>query len=83
MYEISLQCISNLRKSTIDGHKNNSTMASNASPGTTTPKMNKSFAHMADVSSDRACAQDEYLKCPHLTIIYGDIRWDSDWFLGG
>jgi hypothetical protein len=57
-------------------------MVSNASPGTAAPKMNNSFVHMAHVSSDRACAQDGYLKCPHLTIIDGDMRWDSGWFLG-
>jgi hypothetical protein len=67
----------------IDGYKNNSTMVSDASPGTTAPKMNKSFVHMAHVSSDRACAQDRYLNCPHPTIIDGDMRWDSGWFLGG
>ena len=40
MYLIELQYIANLRKSTIDGHKHNSTMVSDASPGITTPKMN-------------------------------------------
>ncbi len=83
MYEIKLQCIANLRKSMIDGHKNNSTMVSNASPGTAAPKMNKSFVLMAHVSSDGACAQDGYLKRPLLTIIDGDMRWDSGWVLGG
>jgi hypothetical protein len=58
-------------------------MVSNASPGTATPKMNKSFVHMAHVSSDCAFAQDGYLKRPHLTIIDGDMRWDSGWFWGG
>jgi hypothetical protein len=58
-------------------------MVSDASPGTAAPKMNKSFVHMAHVSSDCACAQDGYLKCPHLTIIDGDMRWDSGWVLGG
>jgi hypothetical protein len=58
-------------------------MASNASPGTATPKMNESFVHMAHVSSDHACAQDGYLKRPHPNIIDGDMRWDSGWFLGG
>jgi hypothetical protein len=83
MYKIQLQFIANLRTSTKDGQKHNSTMVSNASPGTATPKMNKSFVHMAHVSSNRACAQDGYLKHPHLTIIDGDMRWDSDWCLGG
>ncbi len=55
-------------------------MDSNASPGTTAPKMNESFVHMAHVSSDRACAQDGYLKPPHPTIIDGDMRWDSGFF---
>jgi hypothetical protein len=58
-------------------------MVSDASPGTTAPKMNESFVHMAYVSSNRACAQDGYLKRPHPTIIDGDMRWDSGWFLGG
>jgi hypothetical protein len=57
-------------------------MVSDASSGTTAPKMNKSFVHMAHVSSDCACAQDGYLKPPHPTIIDGDMRWDSGWFLG-
>ncbi len=67
----------------IDGQKHNSTMVSNASPCTAAPKMNKSFVYMAHVSSDRACAQDGYLKRPHQTIIDGDMRWDSGSFLGG
>jgi hypothetical protein len=59
-------------------------MVSNASPGTAAHKMNESFIHMAHVSSNRACAQDQYLKRPHPTIIIdGDMRWDSVWFLGG
>jgi hypothetical protein len=58
-------------------------MVSDASQGTTAPKMNESFAHMAHVSSDHSCAQDGYLKHPHPTIIGGDKRWDSGWFLGG
>ncbi len=78
-----MQYIANLRKSKIDGHNNNSTMVSDASPGTATPKMNKSFIHMAHVSSNRACAQDGYLASPHSTIIDGDMRWDSGWVLGG
>ncbi len=58
-------------------------MVSNASPGTAAPNMNKSFVHKAHVSSNHACAQDGYLKHPHPTIIDGDMRWDSGWFLGG
>jgi hypothetical protein len=58
-------------------------MVSDASPGTATPKMNKSFVHMAHVSSNRACAQDGYLKPPPPIIIDGDMRWDSGWFWGG
>ncbi len=58
-------------------------MVSDASPGTAAPTINKSFVHMAHVSSDRACTQDGYLKRPHPTIIDGDMRWDSGWFLGG
>jgi hypothetical protein len=72
-----LQYIANLRKSTIDGHKHKSTMVSDASPGITKPKMNESFVHMAHVSSDRACAQEGYLKRPHPTIIDRDMSWDS------
>jgi hypothetical protein len=77
-----LQYIANLHTSTIDGHKNNSTIVSDASPGTAAPKMNESFVHMAHMSSNHAHAQDGYLKRPHPTIIDGDMRWDSGWFLG-
>jgi hypothetical protein len=82
MHEIKLQCITNLRKSTIDGHKNNSTMVSDASPGTAAPKMNESFVLMAHASYDHACAQDGNLKHPYPTIIDGEMRWDSGWVLG-
>jgi hypothetical protein len=58
-------------------------MVSNASPGTTAPKINKYFVYMVHVTFDRACAKDGYLKRPHLTIIDGDMRWDSVWFSGG
>ncbi len=75
--------ISLIYKKVIDGHKHNSTMVSDASPGTTAPKMNESFVHIAYASSNYACAQDGYLKRPHPTIIDGDMRWDSGWFLGG
>ncbi len=75
--------IANLRKSTIGGHKHNSTMVSDASPSTAAPKMNEYFVHMTHMSYDRACAQDGYLNCPHPTIIDGDMRWDSGWFLVG
>ncbi len=78
-----MQYIANLRKSTIDGNKHNSTMVFDASPGTPAPKMNISFVHMAHVASNRACALDGYLKHPHLTIFDGDIRWDSGWILDG
>ncbi len=46
-------------------------------------RLNEYLVHMAYVSSDRACAQDGYLKRPHPTIIDGDLRWDSGWFGGG
>jgi hypothetical protein len=72
-----LQNIADLHKSTIDGHKNNPTMVSDASPDITAPKMNKYFVHMAHVSFHRACAQDGYFKRPHPTFIGGDMRWDS------
>jgi hypothetical protein len=58
-------------------------MVSDASPGAAPPKIDESFVHMAHVSSKYACAQDGYLKCPHQTIIDGDMRWDSGWFVGG
>ena len=65
--------------------KHNSTMVSDASPGTADPKtkMNESFVHTAQISSDRACAQDGYFKRPHPTIIDGDKRSDSGWFCVG
>jgi hypothetical protein len=78
-----MQYIANLRTSTIDGHKHNSTIISDASPGIAALKMNESFVCMAHVSSDHACTQDGYLKLPHLTVIAGDMRWDRGWFLGG
>ena len=49
-------------------------MVSDASSGSTAPKMNESFVHMAHVSSNCACAQDWYLKLTHWTIIDGDMR---------
>jgi hypothetical protein len=63
--------------------KHNSTMVSNALPGTANPKMNKSFVHTAQMPSDCACAQDGYFKHPHLTISDGDKRSDSGWFCFG
>ncbi len=63
--------------------KHNSTMVSNASPGTANPKMNESFIHTVQMSSDHACAQDGYIKRPHPTIIDGDKRSDSGWFCAG
>jgi hypothetical protein len=57
--------------------KDNSTMVSNASPGTADPKMNESFIHTAQMSSDRTRAQDGYFKRPHPTIIDDDKRSDS------
>jgi hypothetical protein len=58
-------------------------MISNASPGSANPKMNKSFGCMAHVFFNCACAKDWYLKLPYWTIMDGDTRWDSGWFLGG
>ena len=58
-------------------------MVSDASPMPTAPKMNESFVHTARKSSSHAYAQDGYLKRPHPTIIGGDMRSDSGWFLGG
>ena len=64
--------------------KHNLTMVSDASTGTTDPKMHESFVHTAQMSSDCACAQDGYFKeRPHSTIINGDKRWDSVWFCVG
>jgi hypothetical protein len=59
--------------------KHNSTMVSDALSGTANPKMKKSFIYVAKMSSDRACAQDEYFKSPHLTIVDGDTRSGSGW----
>ena len=69
-------------------HKHNSTMISVASPSATDPKMNESLVHLAQMSSTHAYTQDWYFKRPHLTIIDGDIRSDSGfwvvfgWFRG-
>ncbi len=63
--------------------KHKSTMVSDASPGTADPEMNESFVHTAQMSSDRACAQDGYFKRPHSTIIDGDKRSDSGWVCVG
>jgi hypothetical protein len=63
--------------------KDNATMVYDASPGTADPKMNESFIHTAQMSSDRACAQDGYFKRPHPTIINGDKRSDIGWFCVG
>ena len=56
-------------------------MVSDASLDTTDPKMNESFVHTAQMSSNRACAQDGYFKRPHLTIIDDDKRSESGCFL--
>jgi hypothetical protein len=59
-------------------------MVSDASPGTATPKMNESFVHMAHVSSDRACAQDEYLKRPHPPSNHYRQRYEvGQWLVFG
>ena len=58
-------------------------MVSDASPGAADPKMYESFIDTAQRSSNRACAQDGNFKCPHPTIIDGDIWSDSGWFSGG
>ena len=58
-------------------------MVSDAPPRDADPKMNESFVHTAQRSFDHACAQDGNFKCPHPTIIDGDIWSDSGWFLGG
>jgi hypothetical protein len=63
--------------------KHNWTMVSDASPGTADPKTNKLFVHTAQMSSDRAWAQDGYFKRPHPTIIDDDKRSDSGWFCVG
>jgi hypothetical protein len=63
--------------------KHNSTMVSDDSLGTADPKMNESFVHTAQMSSDRACAQDGYFKRPHPTIIDRDKRPDSGCFFVG
>jgi hypothetical protein len=58
-------------------------MVFDASPGTAAPKMNKSFVHMAHMSSNHACAQDGYLKHPHPTIIDGDGTVVGFWVVWG
>ena len=63
--------------------KHKPTMVSAASPRAANPKMVESPASMAHASSSYACAEDGYFKCPHPTIIGGDMRWDSGWVLGG
>ena len=63
--------------------KHNSTMVFDASPDTADPKMNESFVHTAQMSSDRASAQDGYFKRPNPTIIDGDKKSDSGWFCFG
>jgi hypothetical protein len=63
--------------------KHNLTMVSDASPGTADTKMNESFVHTAQMSSDRVCTQGGYFKHPHPTIIDGDKRPDSGWFCVG
>jgi hypothetical protein len=63
--------------------KHNSTMVSDASPGTADPKMNESLVNTAQMSSDRACAQDGYFERPYPTIIDDDKRSDSGWFFVG
>jgi hypothetical protein len=55
-------------------------MVSDASPGTTNPKINESSVHTVQMSSNRACTQDGYFKRPHPTIIDDDKRLDSGWF---
>jgi len=56
-------------------------MVSDASPGTAEPKMNESFGHTAQMSSNRACTQNGYFKHPHPTIIDGNKRSDSGCFV--
>ena len=58
-------------------------MVSDDSPRPTDRNMIDLSAIMAQTSSYHACAQDEYFKCPHPTIIDGDMRLDSCWFLVG
>jgi hypothetical protein len=58
-------------------------MASAASPRAADPKMVESPASMAHASSSYACAEDGYLKHPHMASIDGDIWLDSGWFFVG
>jgi hypothetical protein len=65
-------------------HKHNSTMVSDASPGTVAPNMNNFFVHMAHVSSERAFAQDGYLNVPIRPVLM-EISGRTVvgfWFLG-
>ncbi len=59
------------------------TMVSAAPPRAANPKILESTASTAHASSSYACAQDEYLKCPHTTSIEGDKRLDCGWILVG
>jgi hypothetical protein len=45
--------------------------------------MNESFVLKAQMSSDRACAQDGYFERSHPTIIDGDKGSDSGCFFVG
>jgi hypothetical protein len=57
--------------------KHNSTMVSDASPGTADPKMNESFVHTAQMSYDRACAQGNFKNQENLNRILSFwSRWN-------
>ena len=58
-------------------------MAPAAPPRADDPKMMKSPARMAHVSSSYACVEDGYFKRPHMTCIDRDKRSDSGWFFDG
>ena len=64
-------------------------MVSDASPRPTNPNIKNKYSFLStyycnsETSSNHEYAQDGYLKRPHPTIIGGDIRSDSGWFLGG
>jgi hypothetical protein len=51
--------------------KHNSTMVSDASPGTANPKMNNSFVHTAQMSSDHRIVTSNIPLQPLLMVIRG------------
>ncbi len=57
-----------------------------ASPRASNPKIVEKCNHTTQASAHQACAEDGYIKCPHLPIIDGDIKFARSlvvgWILG-